>query len=59
MAFHEGASLKLTMGNPLPSGHTSNQRDLDTTASRNLRTEGYLSWCACFGACCEVEASHG
>jgi hypothetical protein len=52
MAFHEATSLKLTMGNHSPSGQTCNQRDLDTSAARNLRTEGYLSWCACFGAFC-------
>jgi hypothetical protein len=46
MAFHEGVSLKLTMGNPRPPGQTCNQRDLDTTAAKNLRTEGYLSWFA-------------
>jgi hypothetical protein len=40
MAFHEGASLKLTMGNPRRSGQTFNQRDLDSTAATNLRTEG-------------------
>jgi hypothetical protein len=40
MAFHEGASLKLTMCNLRPSEDTCKRRDLDTTAARNLRTEG-------------------
>jgi hypothetical protein len=57
MAFHEGASLKLTMGNPRPSRQTFNQRDLDSTVATNLRTEGFLLWCACFGACCEAVVS--
>ena len=41
MAFHEGPSLKLMMGNPRPPEQTCSQRDLDATAATNLRTEGY------------------
>jgi hypothetical protein len=54
MDSHERGSMKLTIGKPQPSEETSNQRDLDTTAARNLRTEGSLTWCGCSGACCEA-----
>ena len=52
MDFHERGSMKLTMGKPRPSAETSKQRDLDTTAAENLRTEGY-----CHGAHVQAPAA--
>lgn len=40
MDFHEWLSLIFTMGKLVPAGQTRSRRDLDTTAARNLRTEG-------------------
>ena len=59
MDLHGPDYMELTIPKRDPDAETDKQRDLAGSDLGNLRTEGYLSWCACLGGCCEAEASHG